>query len=161
MRLHERLGRAVRTGTAPTGHRAVIWDITPDGAAWLAYQALNRLRATQDAQEATTCARDLRVAADRMVQFRHGPPPHAADSPPARTGPRPAGTPLPAGQWTVTGLAAELRMRPATLYGWIYKHWVDATFKDRWIIHADTAELARLRKLRDQHQPGGRGQAGG
>jgi hypothetical protein len=52
-------------------------------------------------------------------------------------------------------------MPPATLYGWIYKRWVDATFKDRWIIHADTAELARLRKLRDQHQPGGRGQAGG
>jgi hypothetical protein len=52
-------------------------------------------------------------------------------------------------------------MPPATLYGWIYKHWVDATFKDRWIIHADTAELARLRKLRDQHQPGARGQRAG
>jgi hypothetical protein len=161
MRLHERLGRAVRTGTALTGHRAIIWEITPDGAAWLAYQALNRLRATFDAQEATACARDLRVAADRMVQFRHSPPRHAAGSSPARTGPRPADAPLPAGQWTPAGLAAELQMPPATLYGWIYQHWLDATFQDRWIIQADTAELARLRKLRGRHQPGARAQAGG
>src|SRR5437764_9736331 len=52
MRQHERLGRAVRAGTARRGrHRAVRWQLTPDGAAWLAYRALNALRDAGDPDE--------------------------------------------------------------------------------------------------------------
>jgi hypothetical protein len=100
MRLHERLGRAVRAGTVPgrRGH-AVIWQITPDGAAWLAYQALTSLRDAQDAREARTYARDLRVAADRMVQFHADTArPASEDCFPARIAPHPAAASLAAGQ---------------------------------------------------------------
>ena len=73
MREHERLGRAERAGIVPgrRGH-AMRWRITPAGATWLAWRALTALRDATDAQEARTHARDLRVAADRMVQFRVG-----------------------------------------------------------------------------------------
>lgn len=149
MRNHERLGRAVRAGTARPGrYRAVRWRITPDGAAWLADRALTALRDARDAVQAQTHARDLRVAASRMVQFHNDPGrPDDGGSSPARP------APLPAGQWTVQGLAAELRMPAATLYGWIYEDRVNAEFGDRWVVHADPAELARLRELRAQHQP--------
>jgi len=70
MRLHERLGRAERAETAPAKRgRAVAWRITPAGAAWLASRALTALRNAQNAQEAKAYARDLHVAADRMVEF--------------------------------------------------------------------------------------------
>ena len=100
MRLHERLGRAERAGTEPgrRGPEAVIWQITPDGAAWLAYRALTSLRDAQNAQEARTHARDLRVAADRMVQFHAGPArPARGDRSPARPAPRLAAASLAAG----------------------------------------------------------------
>jgi DNA invertase Pin-like site-specific DNA recombinase len=54
-------------------------------------------------------------------------------------------------RWTVPRLAAELGMPVATVYNWIYRGWLtaeqvpDHTF---WIIHADAAELARLRERR-------------
>ena len=155
MRNHERLGRAVRAGTAPgRRRRAVIWRITPGGAAWLAYRALNALQDAQDVKQAQTHARDLRVAVGRMVQFHQDPGwPDDGGSSPARTAPPPADPPLPAGQWTVQNLAAELRMPAATMYGWIYEDWVTAEFGDRWVVHAGPAELARLRELREQHQP--------
>jgi hypothetical protein len=75
MRLHERLGRAVRAGTVPgrRGH-AVRWRLTPAGATWLACRALTSLCDAKDAQEARTHAGDLGVAADRMVQFHADTP---------------------------------------------------------------------------------------
>jgi hypothetical protein len=147
MRLHERLGRAVRAGTARTGrHRAVLWRITPDGATWLAYRALNALRDAQSAEDAEKHARDLRVAAARMAQFHID-----GASSPARTAPSRPDDPLPAGQWTVQDLAAAIPMPAVTLYGWIYEGWVAAEFGTRWIVHADPAELARLRELRATH----------
>ena len=158
MRLHERLGRAVRAGTVPGRRaRAVLWQLTPEGAAWLASRALTALRDATDAQQAHTHARDLRVAVDRMVQFHAGPAQSAsADRPPARTTPPPARAALPAGQWTVAALAAELGMPIATLYDWIYRGQVAAVFADRWVVHADTAELAKLRALRTPRQPAAR-----
>jgi hypothetical protein len=65
----------------------VIWRITPDGATWLASRALTALRDANNAQEARAHARDLGVAADRMVQFRVGTAPPADETLP---GPRPA-----------------------------------------------------------------------
>lgn len=99
MREHERLGRAVRAGTVPgqRGH-AVIWQITPAGAAWLASRALTSLRDAQDAQEARIHARNLGVAADRMVQFHAGAPRPAREGrSPARTTAHLAVASLPAG----------------------------------------------------------------
>jgi hypothetical protein len=40
-----------------------------------------------------------------------------------------------------------------TLYDWIYRGQVAAVFGDHWVVHADTAELAKLRALRAQHLP--------
>jgi hypothetical protein len=161
MRLHERLGRAVRAGTVPGRRsRAVIWQITPDGAAWLASRALAALRDAQEAREARTHARDLGVAVERMVQFHAGPAqPASGDRSPARTTPPLTAAALPAGQWTVPSLAAELGMPIATLYDWIYRGQVAAVFGDRWVIHANTAELAKLRALRAQHPPPARSAA--
>jgi DNA invertase Pin-like site-specific DNA recombinase len=53
-------------------------------------------------------------------------------------------------QWSVPGLAAELRMPTATLYNWIYRGWVTAHQVDdlHWIITADHTELQRLRQRR-------------
>jgi len=150
MRQHERLGRAVRDGTSGQGrHRAVRWRITPDGAVRLAYRALNALRDAADPDEARRHDRDLRVAAARMVHFHYDPGWAAG---PSRTAPPPADRPLPAGQWTVQNLAAELGMPAATLYGWIYEGWVTAEYGDRLVVHADPAEIARLRELRAQHR---------
>jgi hypothetical protein len=85
MRLHERLGRAERAGTAPAKRgRAVAWRITPAGAAWLASRALTALRNAQNAQEAEAYAGDLRVAADRMVEFHRCRARPAARLPAAR-----------------------------------------------------------------------------
>ena len=74
MRLHERLGRAVRVGTAPgrRHQRSVIWQITEDGAAWLAYRALGRLHEASSLDEAEARAHEVRVAITRMVDFYRG-----------------------------------------------------------------------------------------
>ena len=154
MRLHERLGRAVRVGTVPGRRaRAVIWQLTPDGAAWLASRALAALRDARDAHEARTHARDLHAAAERMVQFHAGAPQPAKGDCSLRTAPPPQVAALPAGQWTVLALATELGMPIGTLYDWIYRGQVTAVFGDRWIVHADAAEVAKLRALRAQHLP--------
>ena len=100
MREHERLGRAARAGTVPgqRGH-AVIWQITPAGAAWLASRALTSLRDAKDAQEARIHARDLGVAAQRMVQFHPSAPRSTRKGrSPARTTLHLAVASLPAGQ---------------------------------------------------------------
>lgn len=151
MRRHERLGRAVNVGTVPAQRgRAVMWQITADGAAWLASRALAALQNAQDTQEAQTHASDLSVAVYRMVQF------HGGTSPPASGDclPAPAPPAFPASlleeQWTVSALAAELGMPIGTLYDWIYRDEVTAVFGDHWVVHADADELARLRKLRTQ-----------
>lgn len=74
MRLHERLGRAVRVGTAPgrRHQRSVIWQITEDGAAWLAYRALGRLQEASSLDEAEARAHEVQVAIARMVDFYRG-----------------------------------------------------------------------------------------
>jgi hypothetical protein len=154
MRNHERLGRAKRAGTTREGRHAVIWQLTPQGAEWLAYGALNALRDARDAPEAAAHARDLGVAAGRMLQFHTAPePPTGEDSSPSRTAARPADDPMPAGHWTVQDLAAEVGMPPGTLYGWIKQGHVTAEFGTHWIIHADDAEVSRLRELRTQPRP--------
>lgn len=56
-------------------------------------------------------------------------------------------------QWSVSRLAAELRMPTATIYNWIYRGWVTADHVPGhkfWAIHADPAELDRLRDLRSR-----------
>jgi hypothetical protein len=74
MRLHERLGRAVRVGMAPgrRHQRSVIWQITEDGAAWLAYRALGRLQEARSLDEAEVRAHEVQVAIARMVDFCRG-----------------------------------------------------------------------------------------
>jgi DNA invertase Pin-like site-specific DNA recombinase len=57
------------------------------------------------------------------------------------------------GQWSVPGLAAALGMPTATVYNWIYRGWITARHApghNFWIIHADAAELTRLRQRRDR-----------
>jgi hypothetical protein len=39
-------------------------------------------------------------------------------------------------------------MPPGTVYEWIHRGWVTAESGDFYIIRADVAELARLRRLR-------------
>ncbi|MFF1747924.1 hypothetical protein [Streptomyces mirabilis] len=63
-------------------------------------------------------------------------------------------------EWWLTDLARELGMPRVTLFGWIKRGWVTAhQLTDRrrsWIIHADPAEVERLRRLHQQsrgHQP--------
>ena len=93
MRQHERLGRAVRAGTVTgrRGHAVVVWRLTPDGAAWLACRSLTALRDAKNAAEARTHARDLGVAAERIVQFHVGAPrPTSGDRSPAQTTPHSA-----------------------------------------------------------------------
>jgi DNA invertase Pin-like site-specific DNA recombinase len=56
-------------------------------------------------------------------------------------------------EWSVTALAAALRMPTATAYTWIYRGWVTAHRANddkHWIITADPTELDRLRQLRDR-----------
>jgi DNA invertase Pin-like site-specific DNA recombinase len=53
-------------------------------------------------------------------------------------------------EWTVTDLAATLKMPTATIYNWIYRGWVTArhpTDSPSWIVTADPAEISRLRQL--------------
>jgi DNA invertase Pin-like site-specific DNA recombinase len=62
-------------------------------------------------------------------------------------------TSLPPGHWSVTDLAGELNIPTATLYTWIYRGWITAhrtPDNKHWITTADTAELDRLRELRDR-----------
>lgn len=54
-------------------------------------------------------------------------------------------------QWTVSRLATELGMPTVTVHNWIYRGWVSAEHVPGhkfWVIHADAAELARLRERR-------------
>jgi hypothetical protein len=58
---------------------------------------------------------------------------------------------LGADRWTVPRLATELGMPVATVYNWIYRGWLTAEQvpgHNFWIVHADAAELARLRERR-------------
>jgi DNA invertase Pin-like site-specific DNA recombinase len=62
---------------------------------------------------------------------------------------------LLADEWWLADLAAHLSMPIATLHrwqrvGWVTSHKVAAT--NRWIIYADTEELARLKQLRAHHR---------
>ncbi|MET8682537.1 recombinase family protein [Streptomyces sp. NPDC004647] len=63
-------------------------------------------------------------------------------------------------EWWLTDLARELGMPRVTLFGWIKHGWVTAhQLTDRrrsWIIHADPAQVERLRRLHQQsrgHRP--------
>jgi hypothetical protein len=152
MRRHERLGRAFRVGTAPgqQGARAVIWQITEDGAEWLAYRALRGVRKASSLEEAEARAHDVHVAIARMLDFYRArahlaAPALSAGGRRTRPSARPA---LGVGQWTAQGLASELQMPLGTVYEWIHRGWITAEFADFWIIHADAGELERLRELR-------------
>jgi hypothetical protein len=56
-------------------------------------------------------------------------------------------------EWTILELAHQLQMPYQTLYAWVYKGHLKARRTTRtphplWLVHADPAELARLRALR-------------
>jgi DNA invertase Pin-like site-specific DNA recombinase len=57
-------------------------------------------------------------------------------------------------EWWLDDLAAELAMPPITLHGWIRHGWVSARQESRrpyrWIIHADSHQLAELRQRRSR-----------
>ena len=57
-------------------------------------------------------------------------------------------------EWWLDDLAAELAMPPITLHGWIRRGWVHARQESRrpyrWIIHADSDQLAELRQRRSR-----------
>ena len=60
-------------------------------------------------------------------------------------------TGLAPGQWSVTGLAAELAMPTATIYNWIYRGWITARHAPgtrNWIITADDQQIRQLRERR-------------
>nr|WP_239377712.1 recombinase family protein [Frankia sp. Cj5] len=67
--------------------------------------------------------------------------------------------PLGEHEWWLPDLARALDMPPVTLYTWIGRGWVDAhrhpDAPRRWVVHADPAEVDRLRALhltpRGQH----------
>jgi len=152
MRLHERLERAVRVGTAPgrRHQRSVIWQITEDGAAWLAYRALGRLREASSLDEAEARVHEVQVAIARMVDFhRDGGLPVASGGPEIGRRTRPPTNTAPGKDWwSPRGLAAELHMPLGTVYKWIHRGWVIADCDDFWKINADAAELDRLHELR-------------
>jgi DNA invertase Pin-like site-specific DNA recombinase len=70
-----------------------------------------------------------------------------------RIAPPPGEQPCP-GEWWLDDLAAELAMPPITLHGWIRRGWVHARQESRrpyrWILHADSRELAGLRQRRSR-----------
>jgi DNA invertase Pin-like site-specific DNA recombinase len=75
---------------------------------------------------------------------------HGIRAPGTRAAPTAVATPG-ADQWTVPRLAVELGMPVATVYNWIYRGWLTAEQVPGhkfWIVHADAAELARLRERR-------------
>jgi hypothetical protein len=55
-------------------------------------------------------------------------------------------------EWWASDLAAALGMTRGTLETWLRRGWVTAHQRDeplrRWVVHADAAELARLRDRR-------------
>jgi len=60
-------------------------------------------------------------------------------------------TGLPPGQWSVTGLSAELGMPTASIYNWIYRGWITARHAPgtrNWIITADEEQMRQLRERR-------------
>ena len=50
----------------------MIWQITEDGAVWLAYRALGRLHEASSLDEAEARAHEVHVAIARMVDFYRG-----------------------------------------------------------------------------------------
>ena len=69
----------------------------------------------------------------------------------ARIAPPPGEAPGPH-EWWLDELAAELAMPPITLHSWIRRGWVSARQEShrpyRWILHADSDQLAELRQRR-------------
>ncbi len=73
-----------------------------------------------------------------------------------RTGPRPraltAESPLQQHEWWLSDLARELNIPQPTIHSWLRRGWISARklpgALGRWILWADPAELARLRRLR-------------
>jgi hypothetical protein len=116
--------------------------------------------------ELAATGHDTRAIAERLNAARLRPPKrtarfgpgqirslmtkHGIRAPGTRAAPA-AVSGLGAGQWTVPRLAAELQMPTATVYNWIYRGWITARHvpgHNFWIIHADAAELERLRQRR-------------
>jgi hypothetical protein len=88
------------------------------------------------------------VNAIKQLLRELGCPPADARTPIA---PPPGEAPGPH-EWWLDDLAAELAMPPITLHSWIRRGWVNARQENRrphrWIIHADSRELAELRQRR-------------
>ncbi len=60
-------------------------------------------------------------------------------------------TGLPPGEWSVTGLSAELGMPAASIYNWIYRGWITARHAPgtrNWIITASDEQMRQLRERR-------------
>jgi hypothetical protein len=60
-------------------------------------------------------------------------------------------TSLAPGEWSVTGLSAELGMPTASIYNWIYRGWITARHAPgtrNWIITADDEQMRQLRERR-------------
>lgn len=84
--------------------------------------------------------------------LREGVP--TATPAPVRTRPRPAPGEAPGtDEWWLPDLATQLAMPTSTLYSWVRRGWVTTVRKEthapyRWILRADSAELAVLRRRR-------------
>jgi hypothetical protein len=60
-------------------------------------------------------------------------------------------TSLAPGEWSVTGLSAELGMPTASIYNWIYRGWITARHAPgtrNWIITANDEQMRQLRERR-------------
>jgi DNA invertase Pin-like site-specific DNA recombinase len=60
-------------------------------------------------------------------------------------------TSLAPGEWSVSGLSAELGMPTASIYNWIYRGWITARHAPgtkNWIITADAGQMQQLRERR-------------
>lgn len=73
---------------------------------------------------------------------------------------RQGASPLGPHQWWLTDLAREIGVPRVTLFGWITRGWVTAhqqhDARRSWVVHADPAEVERLRRLHRQsrgHRP--------
>ncbi len=123
-------------------------------------------------RELAAAGQDAAQIADRLDREGYRPPKRQAftrhgvrdlmdnlgltEPPAVRRWPYP---PLGEHEWWLADLARELDMPQPTLYTWVNRGWVDARRHPeaprRWVIHADPAEVERLRALhltpRGQH----------
>jgi hypothetical protein len=96
-------------------------------------------------------ARPLRKRAGRLTEGKVQPVTIPDGNRPQSRGHPTALVGLPADEWSVTGLAAELGMPPATVYAWIHRGWITARRAPgakNWIITADSQQIRELHERR-------------